>query len=121
MAVGGAGIGLKKLHAVPRPGHRMIVLAAILLVASLLRLYRLGQSSLWYDEVVTMRLAQTQSPLSSYGCSMRSTRPVLLFIRYYFKVGSSFLARPSMLGVDLAFFVEQLPSPSFTGLGFESF
>ena len=63
MAVGGAGVGLKGLSAVPRPSHRMIVLAAILLVASLLRLHRLGQSSLWYDEVVTMRLAQTQSPL----------------------------------------------------------
>ena len=38
------------------------VLAIILLIAAILRLYHLGQSSLWYDEVVTMRLAQTHDP-----------------------------------------------------------
>jgi mannosyltransferase len=63
MAVGGTRVGLRSFSAVPRPGHRVIVLAAILLIASVLRLYRLGQSTLWYDEVVTMRLARTHSPL----------------------------------------------------------
>jgi mannosyltransferase len=63
MSVGGTGVGLRSFSAVPRPGPRVIVLAAILLIAAVLRLYQLGQSSLWYDEVVTMRLARTQSPL----------------------------------------------------------
>jgi mannosyltransferase len=43
--------------------HRqMILLIAIMVTASLIRLYHLGQSSLWYDEVVTMKLARTESP-----------------------------------------------------------
>ena len=37
------------------------VCAAIALVASGLRFYRLGQLSFWYDEVVTMRLARSAS------------------------------------------------------------
>ncbi len=37
-------------------------LAGILLVASILRLFQLGHSSLWYDEVVTMRLARADGP-----------------------------------------------------------
>ena len=40
----------------------VIPIVAILLVASILRLFQLGQASLWYDEVVTMRLARTGSP-----------------------------------------------------------
>ncbi len=39
-----------------------ILLIAILLVAAVIRLFHLGESSLWYDEVVTMRLARTESP-----------------------------------------------------------
>jgi mannosyltransferase len=42
--------------------RRTILLVAILVVAAVVRLYHLGQSSLWYDEVVTMRLARTKSP-----------------------------------------------------------
>ena len=34
----------------------------ILLVAAGLRLFHLGETSLWYDEIVTMRLARTRSP-----------------------------------------------------------
>jgi mannosyltransferase len=41
---------------------RILPLGAILLVASVLRLWHLGQSSLWYDEVVTMHLARTAGP-----------------------------------------------------------
>jgi mannosyltransferase len=41
---------------------RTILLVTVLLVASVMRLFHLGQSSLWYDEVVTMRLATTKSP-----------------------------------------------------------
>ena len=37
-------------------------LTAILLLASILRIVHLGQSSLWYDEIVTMHLARTESP-----------------------------------------------------------
>lgn len=37
-------------------------LAAILVCASALRLARLGHDSLWYDEVVTMRLARSEGP-----------------------------------------------------------
>ena len=38
------------------------LLGAILVIAAVLRLFRLGESSLWYDEVVTMRLARTEGP-----------------------------------------------------------
>jgi uncharacterized membrane protein len=63
MAVGGTGVDLRSFSALLRPGHCVLVLAVILLIASVLRLYRLGHSTLWYDEVVTMRLARTHSPL----------------------------------------------------------
>ena len=42
--------------------RQLVLLGGILLVATALRLFHLGQSSLWFDEVVTMRLARTQSP-----------------------------------------------------------
>jgi mannosyltransferase len=45
-----------------RPSLLTTSLVGVLLIASALRLYHLGQSSLWYDEVVTMRLARTESP-----------------------------------------------------------
>jgi 4-amino-4-deoxy-L-arabinose transferase-like glycosyltransferase len=41
---------------------RWLPLAAILLVAAGLRLWRLDRMSLWYDEVVTMRVAHAESP-----------------------------------------------------------
>jgi mannosyltransferase len=44
--------------------YQAILLVVVLLITSVLRLYHLGQSSLWYDEVVTMRLAKTESPSS---------------------------------------------------------
>jgi len=40
--------------------------AAILLVATLLRLFQLGRLSFWYDEVVTMRLARAESARSLF-------------------------------------------------------
>jgi hypothetical protein len=40
---------------------RFLSLAAILALASMLRMVHLGQASLWYDEIVTMRLARTES------------------------------------------------------------
>jgi mannosyltransferase len=46
----------------PWAEQRSILLVAILFVASGLRLVQLGRSSLWYDEVVTMRLARTPNP-----------------------------------------------------------
>jgi mannosyltransferase len=52
----------KNLGAIPGYHWRTILLVAIVVIASVLRLYHLGQSSLWYDEVVTMRLARTESP-----------------------------------------------------------
>ena len=61
--------------------RRFLLLVAILLVAPVLRLFRLGRSSLWYDEVVTMRLARTESPAALIGCSARSMRPVPLSTR----------------------------------------
>jgi mannosyltransferase len=39
-----------------------VVIGAILLIASALRFAHLGRLSLWYDEVVPMRLARQQSP-----------------------------------------------------------
>ncbi len=49
------------------PARGGITLIAILLVASAVRLVQLGQSSLWYDEVVTMRLARTPNPSALLG------------------------------------------------------
>lgn len=44
-------------------GRRLgMILAAVLAVAAGLRAYRLGGSSFWYDEVVTMRLARAGGP-----------------------------------------------------------
>jgi uncharacterized membrane protein len=40
----------------------ILPLAAILVLASMLRMIHSGQSSLWYDEIVTMRLARTEDP-----------------------------------------------------------
>jgi uncharacterized membrane protein len=40
----------------------ILPLTAILVLASMLRVFHLGWSSLWYDEIVTMRLARTESP-----------------------------------------------------------
>ncbi len=51
----------------PQLARCLIPLIAILLVASVVRLVQLGQSSLWYDEVVTMRLARTQGPRALFG------------------------------------------------------
>lgn len=48
-----------------RIGRRAwILLVAVLLLASALRFYHLGRLSLWYDEVVSMRLARTPDPPS---------------------------------------------------------
>jgi mannosyltransferase len=48
----------------PAPDYRRqaILLIAIVVIASVMRLYHLDESSLWYDEVVTMKLARTASP-----------------------------------------------------------
>jgi mannosyltransferase len=51
----------------PELARCRIPLIAILLVASVARLVQVGQSSLWYDEVVTMRLARTQGPSALFG------------------------------------------------------
>jgi hypothetical protein len=37
-------------------------LVSILILGLVLRVYHVGQSSLWYDEVVTMELARTANP-----------------------------------------------------------
>ncbi len=57
-------MSFKSFGAMSGYNRQAILLVLILLVASVLRLYHLGQSSLWYDEVVTMRLAWTESPRS---------------------------------------------------------
>jgi hypothetical protein len=62
----------------------LFFLVAILLVAAGARLYQLGQTSLWYDEVVTMRLARTDSPgamlklLSEIDATRAPLHPLLL-------------------------------------------
>ena len=43
-------------------GEHKSSLVVILLIRAGLRFYHLGQSSLWYDEVVTMRLARVANP-----------------------------------------------------------
>jgi 4-amino-4-deoxy-L-arabinose transferase-like glycosyltransferase len=42
-----------------RQHRELAVVLAVVLVASVPRLFQLGRASLWYDEVVTMRLART--------------------------------------------------------------
>ena len=68
-------------HLTVMPGYARcsILLVVILLMASVIRLYHLGQSSFWYDEVVTMRLAQTESPaaLLQLLCQLDATRAPL--------------------------------------------
>ena len=47
--------------------HRQtIYLVAVMVFALVLRWYHLGQTSLWYDEVVTMRLARTENPAALF-------------------------------------------------------
>ncbi len=53
---------LQKSTILPGYHRRTIYLLAIMVIASAVRLYHLDQSSLWYDEVVTMRLARTENP-----------------------------------------------------------
>jgi mannosyltransferase len=48
-------------------GRRTLALVSILLIAGSVRLFHLDQSSLWYDEVVTMRLARSESPTRLLG------------------------------------------------------
>ena len=63
---------------------RILPLTAILALASMLRIVHLGQSSLWYDEIVTMRLARTESPpallrlLDQIDATRASLQPFLL-------------------------------------------
>jgi mannosyltransferase len=44
--------------------HGGLACAVIVVVAALLRFYELGRLSFWYDEVVTMRLAETANPVA---------------------------------------------------------
>jgi mannosyltransferase len=51
----------------PEGGHapraaRILPLAAIVIVAAVLRLWQIGHTSLWYDEVVSMRVARAENP-----------------------------------------------------------
>jgi mannosyltransferase len=61
-----AGDHVTNRTVVPWRERGPILLVAILLVASVIRLFHLGQSSLWYDEVVTMQLARTESPAALF-------------------------------------------------------
>ena len=65
--------------------HReLILLIAIVLIASATRMFHLGQTSLWYDEVVTMRLARTEGPsallklLTEIDATRAPLHPILL-------------------------------------------
>jgi mannosyltransferase len=79
-----AGDQLKDPAAASGYDQRTILLVAILLFASVIRLFHLGQSSLWYDEVVTMRLARTENPaalcrlLSQIDATRAPLHPLLL-------------------------------------------
>ena len=76
-------------------------LTAILLIAAMLRLFQLGQSSLWYDEVVTMRLARTEDPahllrlLQQIDATRAPLHPLLLQC-WIFLFGASDLAGRSL-------------------------
>jgi mannosyltransferase len=67
-----------------RKYRELILLIAILAAASVARLSQLGQTSLWYDEVVTMRLARTESPtallklLNKIDATRAPLHPILL-------------------------------------------
>jgi uncharacterized membrane protein len=64
--------------------RELFLLSVILVVATVARLYQLGQTSLWYDEVVTMRLARTESPeallklLAEIDATRAPLHPILL-------------------------------------------
>jgi uncharacterized membrane protein len=49
-----------------RSYHRFLHLIAILLIATGLRIWGLNGSSLWYDEVVTMRVARAGGPIALF-------------------------------------------------------
>ncbi len=66
LAAVGAGAHPKNLQAVRWYDRRTAILVTVLFVATVIRLFHLGRSSLWYDEVVTMRLARTESPVALY-------------------------------------------------------
>jgi mannosyltransferase len=67
-----------------RTRRSLILLVAILLIASATRMFQLGQTSLWYDEVVTMRLARTEGPaalltlLTEIDATRAPLHPILL-------------------------------------------
>ena len=67
-----------------RTYRHCFLLVAIVAVAAGARLYQLGQTSLWYDEVVTMRLARTDSPtamlklLADIDATRAPLHPILL-------------------------------------------
>jgi len=73
--------------------------AAILLVATLLRLFQLGRLSFWYDEVVTMRLARATSVLALFerlfqiDATRAPLHPVLLYFWTRFFGSSEAAAR----------------------------
>jgi 4-amino-4-deoxy-L-arabinose transferase-like glycosyltransferase len=116
----------------PPPGPegrlaRAFVLAAILLVAATLRLGGLGRTSLWFDEVVTMRLARTESAAEMIALLGRidATRAPLhpLLLRPWVRLfgpsdvsGRAFSALCGVLTVALVYRIGTLAFDPRTGL-----
>jgi mannosyltransferase len=104
-----------------------ILLTAILVLASMLRIFQLGQSSLWYDEVVTMRLARTEGPpallrlLDQIDATRAPLQPVLL--QCWVSVfgpsdlsGRSFSALCGILAVAVVYWAGLMAFDATTGL-----
>jgi mannosyltransferase len=107
--------------------QRTILLVAILLFASVLRLFHLGQSSLWYDEVVTMRLARTENPaalcrlLSQIDATRAPLHPLLLqgwitLFGHSDTAGRSFSVLCGIVTVGLVYWIGLQAFDATTGL-----
>ena len=94
-----------------------ILLLLVLAGGTALRPWRLGSLSFWYDEVVTMRLAQAPTPaalvhrLFEIDATRAPLQPLLL------RVGCTSSELPRPLRGHSAFFAESRPWRWFSGSG----
>jgi len=107
--------------------RRVLALVLILAVAAGLRFWRLGELSFWYDEVVTMRLAQAPTPailidrLFQIDATRAPLHPLLLqgWLRLFGSTEASARALSVLCGlltVGLVWWVGRLVFDPATGL-----
>ncbi len=106
---------------------RMLILLVILVIATGLRVWKLGELSFWYDEVVTMRVARAPTPDALIGRLVQTdaTRaplhPLLLqgWIRLFGPTEASARALSVLCGlltVGLVWWIGRLVFEASTGL-----